>query len=66
TDLAIATWGLGLIGRGEKDLGVVVAALGFISPVVAYMVPWPSTAMVEAFGIVVMNFWVVLMQRVHG
>jgi hypothetical membrane protein len=66
TDLAIAAWGLGLIGRGEKDLGVVVAVLGLLSPVVAYMVPWPSTAMVEAFGIVVMNLWVVLMQRVHG
>jgi hypothetical membrane protein len=65
-DLAIAAWGLGLIGRGERDLGVVVAALGLISPLVAFLVPWPSTAMAEAFGIVVMNFWVVLMQRVHG
>jgi len=64
-DLAIMAWGLGLVTRGERDLGVVVAGLGFLSPVVAYLVPWPSTAMLEAFGIVVMNIWVVLMQRVH-
>jgi hypothetical membrane protein len=65
-DLAIAAWGAGLIGRGERRLGMLVSALGFLSPVVAYLVPWPSTAVVEAFGIVVMNVWVVLMQRVHG
>jgi len=65
-DLAIIAWGLGLVARGERDLGAVVAALGFLSPLVAILVPWPSTAMVEAFGIVVMNVWVVLMQRVHG
>jgi hypothetical membrane protein len=65
-DLAIMAWGLGLISRGEKELGLVVSGLGFVSPVVAYLVPWPSTAMLEAFGIVVMNLWVVFMQRVHG
>jgi hypothetical membrane protein len=66
TDLAIAAWGLGLLGRGEKDLGAVVTALGFLGPVVAFLVPWPSTAAAEAFGVVVMNVWVVLMQRVHA
>ncbi|OGD54667.1 hypothetical protein A3K81_02005 [Candidatus Bathyarchaeota archaeon RBG_13_60_20] len=65
TDLAILVWGLGLVERGEKDLGTVVAGLGLLSPMVAYLVPWPSTAMAETFGIVVMNIWVLLMQRVH-
>jgi len=65
-DLAIMAWGVGLMGRGERRLGALVSALGFLSPVVALLVPWPSTATVEAFGIVVMNVWVVLMQRVHG
>lgn len=65
-NLAIMAWGLGLLLRGEKELGLVVSGLGFVSPVVAYLVPWPSTAMLEAFGIVVMNLWVVFMQRVHG
>lgn len=65
-DLAIMAWGVGLLGRGERRLGAYVSALGFVSPVVASLVPWPSTAAVEAFGIIIMNVWVVLMQRVHG
>lgn len=61
SDLAILVWGLGLMIRGRRNLGTVFAALGIVSPIVAVVVNWPSTATVEAFGIAVIDAWTVLM-----
>jgi hypothetical membrane protein len=61
SDLSILAWGTGLLG-GEKDvLGNLFMGMGLMGPVLTAVVPWPSTAVVEAFGIIIMNIWVILM-----
>jgi hypothetical membrane protein len=63
TDIAIWTWGLGLIRTGKKDLGWTFLALSIVGPIIAGFVDWPSTAVVEAYGILIMTIWVALMLR---
>jgi len=63
SDLSILAWGGGLLG-GEKDVfGKIYVGLGILGPVMTSIIPWPSTAVVEAFGILIMNVWVALMYR---
>jgi hypothetical membrane protein len=61
SDLSILAWGMGLIGGKRDGLGKLYVALGVIGPLLAVFVLWPSTAVVEAFGILIMNIWVALM-----
>ncbi len=63
SDLSILAWGTGLIGGKKDGLGKLFVALGILGPLLAVIVPWPSTAVVEAFGILIMNIWVALMFR---
>lgn len=58
--LAIIAWGLGLLLSGERKEGSAVLMLGLISPLAAAVIPWPSAAMAEGFGIVVINVWVAI------
>ena len=61
SDLSILACGTGLIGGKKDGLGKLFVALGILGPLLAYVVPWPSTAVVEAFGIIIMNIWIALM-----
>lgn len=63
TDLAIGAWGLGLVKGKNRVIGALLSALSVIGPIGAILVNWPSTATVEAYGIVIMNIWVVLMTK---
>jgi len=63
-DMAILTWGLGLIRRGEKRYSYIFVAMGIISPLIGFLIDWPSAATVEAFGIVVIDVWVLLMLKI--
>lgn len=64
TDLAIGAWGLGL--RDEnRSMGGLLLALSVIGPIGAILIDWPSTAVVEAYGIILMNIWVILMTRLR-
>jgi hypothetical protein len=47
--------GLGLIRDEKKDLGWTFLALSIVGPIIAGLVNWPSTAVVEAYGILNMN-----------
>ena len=60
-DLAIIAWGLGLLVRGLRDIGSIFIAMGIISPILALILEWPSIAVLEAFGIAVIDLWVLLM-----
>jgi hypothetical membrane protein len=63
SDLSNLAWGAGLI-RGENDImGKLFIGLGLLGPVLTFMIPWPSTAAVKAFGIIITNMWVALMYR---
>ena len=63
--ITVLTWGLALY-REEKwrGMGRVFIGLSLMGTVLAVIVPWPSTAMVEAWGILIMNVWVILMTRI--
>jgi hypothetical membrane protein len=64
-DLTTLTWGLALY-RDTKwhRYGLGFMALSIVGTAVAFVVPWPSTAVIEAYGILIMNVWVVLMTRI--
>lgn len=64
-DLAIIAWGIGLLLSGLKAFGVAFTGMGVLGPLVAAAVKWPSTAVLEAYGIVLLDAWVVLMMKVH-
>jgi hypothetical membrane protein len=64
-DLAIATWGIGLVLRGRKSLGILSTAIGIFGPLSANAIRWPSTAALEAYGIFLIDVWVFIMQKVH-
>ncbi|MCW4012197.1 MAG: DUF998 domain-containing protein [Candidatus Bathyarchaeota archaeon] len=60
--LTVLIWGLALIGETKwRKVGQVFTFMGIVGPVIAVIVPWPSTATVEAYGILVLNLWVALM-----
>ncbi len=65
TDLAIGVWGLELLGGENDRIGRTLLIMSFVGPVLAALIDWPSTATVEAFGILMMNIWVVLMTQVR-
>jgi hypothetical membrane protein len=64
-DVAMVAWGAGLLLRGWKRYGLAVLAIGIIGPVIAYAIDWPSAAITEAYAIILINAWLVLMQIVH-
>lgn len=55
--LAIIAWGAGMLFAGRMRSGTTVLLLGLISPVAGALIHWPSTAVLEAFGIVVIDIW---------
>ncbi len=60
-DISLITWGLGSLMAKDKGLGLFSLLLGVLSPIPAIMVPWPSAATEEAYGIVVIDVWVIVM-----
>ncbi len=62
-DLAIITWGIGLMLEGRRALGAVSIAMGVLAPLFAAAVKWPSVAVLEAYGITLISIWVILMLR---
>ena len=65
-DLAILTWGAGLLARGWRRIAIFLLTLAVASPLIGFGVDWPSAAVAEAFGIVVLDIWVFTMLKVHG
>ena len=64
-DLAITAWGIGMFLSGWDWVGAICIGLGVGGPLIAVAAPWPSLAVVEAFGIAVIDVWVAFMLRVH-
>ena len=56
-DLAFLAWGLGLASSGRR-LGWVYVAMALAAAVLGVVVDWPSAAVAEAFGIIVIDAWV--------
>ena len=64
SDLVIIAWGIGLLFRGLKRFGTLFSAIGILGPLVALIFEWPSIAILETFGILVIDLWVILMFKV--
>jgi len=64
-DVAITIWGIGILLSGWDVFGAVFTCIGIVGPMIAVAVTWPSIAVVEAYGIALIDVWVVLMLRVH-
>ncbi|BDC19486.1 DUF998 domain-containing protein [Acidianus sp. HS-5] len=58
-DIAVLTYGIGIFMKLRK-LGISMILLSIIAPLVAAIIPWPSTATIEAWGISAIDAWVVL------
>jgi len=48
------------------QIDIAILAWGVGGPLFACVIDWPSAALVDAYGIVLINAWLVLMQRVHA
>jgi len=60
--LTVLIWGLALIGEVTwRKYGLIFTFMGIAGPIIAVFVPWSSTAVAEAYGILVLNIWVALM-----
>ncbi|BAB66611.1 DUF998 domain-containing protein [Sulfurisphaera tokodaii] len=58
-DIAILTYGIGLLMERRK-LGIYMIILFIIANVVAGVIKWPSSATIEAWGISIIDIWVIL------
>ncbi|MGB9733827.1 MAG: DUF998 domain-containing protein [Conexivisphaera sp.] len=56
-DMAIALWGAGSMISRRMDVGTLSLALAVGAPIGAMLVRWPSTALLEAYGIAVIDIW---------
>ena len=64
-DIAITAWGIGILLSGWDRFGAVFTGIGVVGPMIAVAATWPSIAVVEAYGIALIDVWVLLMLRVH-
>jgi len=64
-ELAMLTWGIGLLLNDWKGFGNVILAMGILGPIGAIVIQWPSVAIIEAYGIVIIDIWVVLLLKVQ-
>ena len=63
--LTVLTWGLALYkGTRWSWEGVIFLVLSLGGSLIALVVPWPSIAVVEAWGIIIMDIWVAMMTRI--
>ena len=62
-DLAIASWGLGLIIAKRRPIGILSLAVAILTPIGGEIVTWPSTAVFEAYGILTIMGWMFLIKK---
>ena len=54
-DLAVVTWSIGLILSREFKIGITLLLMGLAAPIPAIAVKWPSTAILEVYGILIID-----------
>ena len=64
-ELGMLIWSLGLLLNDWKSFGKVILAMGILGPIGAIVIPWPSVATIEAYGIVIIDVWVVLLLKIQ-
>lgn len=58
-------YGLGLLFERLKIYGFLSIAMSIIGPLITLLVKWPSAAVLETFGIIIIDVWVFMMIKVH-
>lgn len=64
-ELAILAWGIGLLLNEWKRFGKIILAMGILGPIGAAVIQWPSVAAIEAYGIVIIDIWVILLLKIQ-
>lgn len=59
-DWAIIIWSLGAYRVDKNLLNLSALLVGLAAPFIGFLFPWPSAATVEAFGILVIDYWVIV------
>ena len=49
--------------ENRKTLGIVSVAISLLAPLAATFITWPSVAVLEAYGIISINAWIVLILK---
>ena len=65
-DIALLAWGIGLLSNEWNNFGKIIIILGVLGSIGAVIIPWPSAAMIEAYGIIIITIWVVLMLKIQA
>lgn len=59
--LSVLVWGLGLLVQRSYVPGTAMVAMSLAGAVISVTVKFPSIALLEAFGIIIMFVWVIMM-----
>jgi len=59
-DMTALAWGLGSIVKGRAKTGLAELAIGVVGPLGAVLVRWPPGALIEAYGIILIDAFVAL------
>jgi len=59
--LSILVWGIGTLIEGDRRIGIPLVSLFIVGVIVALVVPWPSAATIEAWGIVIIDASIILL-----
>jgi Predicted membrane protein len=65
SNLAILTWSLGILNK-KKNVGLTFLVIGFISPLLGFFINWPSVALQETFGIIIIIAWVITVYFIYS
>lgn len=60
-NLAILAYGLSFLNEKAFKEGLLLLILGILGPIGAILYPWPSAATVEAYGIIIIDTWVIVL-----
>jgi hypothetical membrane protein len=60
SDIAIFSWGIGSLVSKEHRWAMFSLGLALAAPIVAFFVRWPSTGVLEVYGISIIDAWTIL------
>jgi hypothetical membrane protein len=58
SDIAILSWSLGILNKNRK-IGLAFLIIAIVSPLIGFIIEWPSVALQESFGIIIITIWAI-------
>ncbi|MEM1626015.1 MAG: DUF998 domain-containing protein [Sulfolobaceae archaeon] len=59
--IAILTWGIGIFIEGDGKIGSILILLFIIGVLGSIIIPWPSAATIETWGIIIIDISIILL-----